>query len=69
MSQPARPLAEVAPLVAEVVGYGGHIQWDGMGPLGTPAKEIMGGRGPAFMLTPLRDGLTRTYEWYQVNAG
>ena len=67
--EPARPLAEVAPLVAEVVGYGGRIQWDGMGPLGTPAKEIMGGRGPAFTPTPLRDGLKRTYEWYQVNAG
>ena len=66
--EPARPLAEVAHVVAGVVGYPGQIRWDGTGAEGAPAKEILGGRGPAFMLTPLREGLKWTYEWYQVKV-
>ena len=62
--EPARPLAEVAQVVAEVVGYPGRIRWDGTRPEGALAKEILGRRMPAFMPTPLRDGLKRTYDWY-----
>ena len=64
----ALPLGEAAATVAEVVGYAGGIRWDGVGPEGAPAKEIRGGRTPVFFPTPLRDGLKRTYEWYQVKV-
>ena len=61
----AYPLAEVAQIIAEVVGYAGRIRWDGVGPEGAPVKEIVGWR--PMIGTPLRDGVKRAYEWYQVN--
>ena len=61
---PSYPLGDVAALVSEVVGYRGRIRWDANQPEGAPSKEIMGKRGPGVFVTPLRDGMKRTYAWY-----
>lgn len=62
------PIAELATLVAEVVGYQGEIRWDRTKPDGTPRKimdsmkMVQLGWHP---LISLRQGLQQTYEWYR----
>lgn len=62
------PIAELAALVAEVVGYKGEIRWDRTKPDGTPrkimdsAKMIQLGWHPHISF---RQGLQQTYDWYQ----
>jgi GDP-L-fucose synthase len=64
-------ILEIAQLIADVVGFEGGIVPDPEKPDGTPRKllsvERLRGSGwrPA---TSLRDGLARTYEWFQLHV-
>ena len=61
------PIAELAALVREVVGYDGEIVFDPERPDGTPRKLVDTGRINALgwhARTPLREGLQRTYAWF-----
>jgi GDP-L-fucose synthase len=65
------PIAELAALVAEVVGYRGEIWWDRTKPDGTPRKLMDNTRMAELGWSPtisLRQGLQQTYEWYQAQA-
>lgn len=60
-------IAELAQLVAEIVGFGGQISWDHSKPDGTPRKlldvkrlENLGWTAE----TTLRQGIVQTYEWF-----
>ena len=62
-------ILELAELIGELTGYEGELVWDTSKPNGQPrrkldvtrAEELFGFRAR----TPLRDGLTRTIEWYR----
>jgi len=62
------PIADLAGMVAEVVGYRGDIHWDRTKPDGTPRKIMDSsnmhrlGWEPRI---PLKQGLQLTYQWYQ----
>ena len=65
-------IADFARIVAEVVGYGGHIAFDTSRPDGTPRKlldvsrlAVMGWKAR----TPLRDGLAGAYADFLVSGG
>ena len=61
------PIAELATLVAEVVGYKGEIRWDRTKPDGTPRKLLDCRLMTALGWTPrvsLQEGIGRTYRWY-----
>lgn len=61
-------IAELAALVAEVVGYDGAIEFDASRPDGTPRKLLDVRRLHASgwrHRTELREGLRRTYQWYR----
>ncbi len=61
------PIAKLATLVAEVVGYTGEIRWDRTKPDGTPRKLLDYSRMTALGWTPrisLQEGIGRTYRWY-----
>ena len=61
------PIAELATLVAEVVGYKEEIRWDRTKPDGTPRKLLDCRRMIALGWTPrvsLQEGIGRTYRWY-----
>jgi GDP-L-fucose synthase len=65
------PIAELAALVAEVVGYRGVILWDRTKPDGTPRKLMDNTRMAELGWSPkipFRQGLQSTYEWYQAQA-
>ena len=65
------PIADLAFLVAEVVGYKGKIHWDQSKPDGTSRKLLNCGRMTALGWTPhisLREGIRLTYDWYQTHA-
>ncbi len=60
-------IAELAALVAEVVGYTGEIRWDRTKPDGTPRKLLDCSRMTALGWLPrisLREGICSTYRWY-----
>jgi GDP-L-fucose synthase len=62
------PIAELAQLVAQTVGYEGPIQWDASKPDGTPRKLLDCSRLTALGWRPeisLTQGLTGTYAWYR----
>ena len=65
------PIADLAELVAEVVGYREDIQWDRTKPDGTPRKLMDNTRiaelgwGPTISL---RQGLRETYDWYRAQG-
>lgn len=64
-------IAELAALVAEVVGYRGEITFDRSKPDGTPRKLLDVGKLKALGWQPrtmLADGIRTTYEWYLANA-
>ena len=64
------PIRDLAALVAEVVGYGGMIEWDTSRPDGTPRKLLDVSRITALGWKPeigLRDGIAATYEWFLAN--
>ncbi|NGZ99300.1 MAG: GDP-fucose synthetase, partial [Nitrospira sp. WS110] len=65
-------IAELASLVAEVVGYRGAIQWDRTKPDGMARKLMDSSRIAALGWTskiPLRQGLRDAYRWYQGHVG
>jgi GDP-L-fucose synthase len=61
------PIAELATLVAAVVGYKGEIRWDRTKPDGTPRKLLDCRRMTALGWKPrvsLQEGIGSTYRWY-----
>jgi GDP-L-fucose synthase len=64
-------IRELAELICEIVGFDGELAWDTSKPDGTPRKLLdvtklrALGWKPAI---PLRDGIARTYEWFQANS-
>ncbi|MCS6800106.1 MAG: GDP-L-fucose synthase [Myxococcota bacterium] len=61
-------IAELAHLVADVVGYTGRIEFDASKPDGAPRKLLDVSRIRALGWTPrigLRDGIEQTYRWYR----
>ncbi len=64
-------IAELAAMVAQVVGYTGPVRWDAGKPDGTPQKLMHIGRirNLGWMpITGLREGIARTYEWFLANV-
>lgn len=58
---------EMARLVADMVGFQGEIRWDRARPDGAPEKQLDSSAIRALGWSPrvnLRDGLTRTYQWF-----
>ncbi len=63
-------IAELAAMIAEVVGYQGQIQFDPTQPDGTPRKLMDVSRITALgwrARTPLLAGLQTTYQWFLAN--
>jgi GDP-L-fucose synthase len=61
-------IAELATLVAGVVGYTGSVAFDASKPDGTPRKLLDVSRIRALGWTPrigLRDGIAMTYQWFR----
>jgi len=64
-------IADLATLVADVVGFRGRIVFDPTKPDGTPRKLMDGAQLRALGWEPrigLRDGLDATYAWYREQA-
>jgi len=64
-------IAELATLVAEVVGFKGRIVFDPSKPDGTPRKLLDTTRLTDLGWRPkiaLREGITQTYAWFKVHA-
>lgn len=60
-------IAELAAIVASVVGFDGAIEWDRSKPDGAPRKLLDSARMRALgwaASTSLEDGIRRTYQWY-----
>lgn len=60
-------IAELAALIAGVVGYDGPVSWDSNKPDGTPRKLMNVDRMISLGWEPrisLEDGITSTYEWF-----
>jgi GDP-L-fucose synthase len=66
-------IAELAELIAELVGYKGKIVWDTSKPDGQPRRFLDISRSIQWLgfnperALPLREGLRRTIEWYMEN--
>jgi GDP-L-fucose synthase len=63
-------IRELAELVCDIVGFDGELAWDTTKPDGTPRKLLDVTRLRALgwkPSIPLREGITRTYEWYKAN--
>ncbi len=64
-------IAELARIVAEVVGYRGELVFDTAKPDGTPRKILDSGRLRALGWKPkisLSEGIRKTYEWALANS-
>jgi GDP-L-fucose synthase len=64
-------IAELAELIAGIVGFRGAVVFDRSKPDGTPRKLLDVGKIAALgwqARTPLRDGIRATYDWYLANA-
>lgn len=64
-------VAEIAALVASIVGYDGETRWDVSKPDGTPRKLLDISKLTATGWTPrisLMDGLEQTVAWYRAHA-
>jgi GDP-L-fucose synthase len=64
-------IAELARLIADVVGYHGDVVFDRSKPDGTPRKLLDVSRCAALgwsARVPLRAGLQTTYDWYLANS-
>lgn len=63
-------IAELAELVASVVGFDGEITWDSSKPDGTPRKILDGRKLAELGWKPsiaLADGIRSTHEWFVTN--
>ena len=64
-------IEELARLIAEIVGFGGHLRWDRTRPDGQPRRRLDVSRAErAFGFKasmPLDEGLRRTVAWYRAN--
>jgi GDP-L-fucose synthase len=63
-------IRELAELICEVVGFDGELAWDTSKPDGTPRKLLDVSKLCALGWQPaisLRDGITRTYQWFRAN--
>lgn len=64
-------IADLARLIADVVGYDGSFEWDGSQPDGQPRRAVDGSRARAALdwepRMTLRDGIERTFEWCRDN--
>ena len=61
-------IADLAILIAEIIGFQGQIQWDSSKPDGTPRKLLDTSKINTLGWEPqisLRDGIESTYKWYQ----
>jgi GDP-L-fucose synthase len=61
-------IAELAALIAKIVGFRGELRFDPTRPDGTPRKLLDVSRLTALGWTPkiaLDDGIARTYEWFR----
>jgi nucleoside-diphosphate-sugar epimerase len=64
-------IRELAAIIAEVTGFGGHIDFDTTKPDGTPRKLMDVSRLAAMgwtARTGLRDGIAETYDWFLKHA-
>jgi len=64
-------IAELAEMVARIVGYSGELRFDPSRPDGTPRKLLDVSRIQSLgwrALISLEDGIASTYEWYCTNA-
>jgi GDP-L-fucose synthase len=64
-------IAELAAMIAGVVGFGGAVRFDASKPDGTPRKLLDTGRINALGWRPrieLAQGLSETYSWYQQHS-
>jgi len=64
-------IRELAELICEVVGFDGDLAWDATKPDGTPRKLLDVSKLRALgwkPSIPLREGITRTYEWFLANC-
>jgi GDP-L-fucose synthase len=61
-------IAELAGIVAEIVGFEGRVRWDSSRPDGQPRRAVDGSRARQLMgwkpERTLREGLAETVEWY-----
>lgn len=65
-------MADLAKLIAEIVGYDGNICWDGSKPNGQPRRNLNTEKASRFGFnahTSLKDGLIKTYEWLKTVPG
>jgi GDP-L-fucose synthase len=65
-------IAELATLIANIVGYTGTISWDSSKPDGTPRKLLDVTKLEQLGFKPnidLENGIRRTYEWYLATHG
>jgi GDP-L-fucose synthase len=63
-------IRELAELICDVVGFEGELTWDKTKPDGTPRKllDVSKLRALGWKVTiPLREGITRTYDWFLKN--
>ncbi len=64
-------IADLAAMVARIVGFKGHIKFDTAKPDGTPRKLLDVSKIKALGWSPkvaLEDGVVSTFEWYQSHA-
>jgi GDP-L-fucose synthase len=63
-------IRELAELICDIVGFQGELAWDTTKPDGTPRKLLDVSKIHALgwqHKIELREGITRTYEWFQAN--
>jgi len=63
-------IADLAALIAEIVGYEGAIEWDDSKPDGTPRKLLDTSKINSLGWYPeigLREGIESTYKWFLTN--
>ena len=64
-------IRELAEMICDVVGFEGELAWDTSKPDGTPRKLLDVTKIRALGWRPsitLRDGITRTYDWFRANC-
>jgi GDP-L-fucose synthase len=61
-------IKELAEIISDVVGYDGEVVWDELKPNGTPRKVLNIDKIKSLGWEPkisLREGIEKTYEWYE----